>query len=417
MKNLIYTAVVILSVLAIQSCKSEGQNQQMAAAHQTINLPVTQISTKDIVGYQEYPTNIEGKVNNAVRAKISGYITHVYVDEGQYVSKGQPLFKLETNVQSQDANAAQSAIGAADSNISAANAAIKAAQAGVDAAQLEVDKLKPLVEKNIIGGVQLETAQANLMRAQSQLQQAQAAKRQAEAGKQQAQAGYNAVKANIDYGTVRSPISGVLGTINFREGSLVGPGDPTPITTVSETGEVYAYFSMNESQYFDFLENTEGQTVKQKLNQLPEVDLVLPNGQTYPEKGKIKTVTGQIDPATGTIQFRASFANKNGLLSNGNSGFIRIPQSYNDALIVPTTATFEQQGSVYVYKVKNDTAYSTRIMTEAEVNNRTIVNSGLEKGDIIVIKGMGKLRNGTPMVSQMTDFEEAIQPIETIMSN
>src|SRR5690606_32497816 len=145
-------------------------------------------------------------------------------------------------------------------------------------------------------------AKDNLSRAQGQLEQARAAY-------QQAQANYSGVQANIDFGVVRSPISGVVGAINFREGSLVGPADQTPITTVSETGEVYAYFSMNEREYFDFLANTEGKNISEKLKNIPEVELVLANGQVYSEKGKIKTVTGQINPQTGTIQFRATFAN------------------------------------------------------------------------------------------------------------
>src|SRR5690606_16925447 len=136
------------------SCgKDEQQPQGMNAAP---SLPVTEITTKEVTGFTAFPVNIEGKVNNEVRAKIQGYITQVFVDEGQIVSKGQPLFKLETNVLSQNANAAKS-------GMTAAQASVKAAEASVKAAQVEVDKLVPLVEKNIISNVQLETAKANLM--------------------------------------------------------------------------------------------------------------------------------------------------------------------------------------------------------------------------------------------------------------
>ncbi len=384
-------AVSFLALLMLTSCNN--QSEQHVAPPPT--LPVVEVVTKDLTGYRSYPVNIEGKVNNAIRAKISGYIREVYVDEGQVVHKGQTLFRLETNVLSQDANAAKSGINAAQANISAA-------QASVNAAQVEVDKLVPLVDKKIISNVQLETAKANLSRAQSQLAQARASY-------QQAQANYSGIQANIDFSMVKSPISGIVGAINFREGSLVGPTDQTPITNVSETGEVYAYFSMNESDYLDFLSEAEGTTVKEKLNNMPEVELILANGDTYSEKGKIQTVTGQINPQTGTIQFRAMFKNDNRLLSNGNSGSIRIPKQYTNVLAVPENSTYEQQGIIYVYTVRKDTVYSTPIEVEDRINNIAIVKSGLKKGEIVVAQGIGKLRNQAPIKEQKVDFDSIIQ--------
>lgn len=392
-----FAITVLLSASIISCGKKEQQPQGM---NQTPSLPVTEISTKEVTGYTAFPVNIEGRVNNDVRAKIQGYITQVYVDEGQVVSKGQPLFKLETNVLSQNANAAKS-------GVTAAQASVKAAEASVKSAQVEVDKLIPLVEKNIISNVQLETAKANLMRAQSQMAQAQAAY-------QQAQANYSGIQANIDFSVVRSPISGVVGSINFREGSLVGPSDPTPITSVSEVGEVFAYFSMNEREYFDFLEETEGKNVSEKLKNIPDVELVLANGQLYNEKGKIKTVTGQINPQTGTIQFRATFPNKDRLLSNGNSGTIRIPKEYGEALVIPETATFEQQGYTYVYLVEKDTATMKIIEIEDRIDNLAVVKSGLKKGDKIVVEGMGKLRDNSPIAPQLVPFDSVTKPIKPV---
>lgn len=393
-KTIIITSLATL--LAIQSCKNEQPQQ----APQAPALPVVEVTAKNVIGYQEFPVSIEGKVNNAVRAKISGYITQVYVDEGQSVSKGQPLFKLETNVQAQNANAAKSGISAAQANINAA-------QAAVNAAQVEVNKLIPLVEKNIISSVQLETAKANLLGSQGQLAQAKAAY-------QQAQANYSGIQANIDFGVVRSPISGIVGAINFREGSLVGPSDATPITNVSEVGEVYAYFSMNEREYLDFLEATEGENVSQKLKNVPEVELVLANNEVYAEKGKIQTVTGQINPQTGTIQFRASFPNQQRLLSNGNSGTIRIPKHYDNAIVVPESSTFEQQGLTFVYKVEQDTVRQTGINILVRANNLALIESGVKKGDKVVAQGTGKLRNGAPVKSIPTNLDSLVNAVKPI---
>ena len=408
-QSFFYLGLIAISLIACKNNENQG-----AAAPQAKSYPVIEVPVKTVIGYDEFPTTIQGKNNNEVRAKISGYITNVYVDEGDYVQKGQRLFSLETNTLNQEANAAKAGVRASDSQIEAADASIQTAKAAVDAAQVEVNKLIPLVEKGIISNVQLETAKANLNSAKSQLSQARAAKSQAQAGKGQAEANLNSIYANINYSVIRSPISGVVGKINQREGSLVGPTGTTPITTVSETGEVFAYFSMNESDYLDFLSQTEGSNLDQKLSNLPEVDLVLANGNTYEEKGNIETVTGQIDPQTGTVQFRASFNNKNKLLSNGNSGTIRIPKEYVNVAVVPEQATFEQQGIVYVYKVVQDTTLSTVVELTDRVNNMAIIASGVNQGDVVVANGVGNLRSGTAIQPQVVAIDSILQTLQPV---
>lgn len=388
MKNTVLFFVISLLFL---SCKKEQPAMQMPV----IPYPVVTVESRDVVGYQEFPTQIQGVNNNEVRAKIQGYITEVVVDEGQTVNKGQVLFRLETNTLTQSASAAQAGVRASSANI-------EAARARVNAAQVEVDRLKPLVERNIISSVQLESANASLMSAQSQLAQAQASYSQSNAAFQE-------VQANIGYSVIRSPISGTVGKINMREGSLVGPTSPMPITTVSQTNQIYAYFSMNESQYLNFLHKTEGNSIDEKLANMPGVELVLANGVLYDETGKIEAVTGQIDPNSGTVQFRATFDNESRLLSNGNSGILRIPESYSDVLVIPEQSTFEQQGFVYVFKVENDTARSTQVDIQARVSNMALVRDGLKVGDQIVASGVGILRNGAAIIPNPVKFDSIVK--------
>ncbi|WP_028872368.1 efflux RND transporter periplasmic adaptor subunit [Psychroserpens burtonensis] len=369
--------LLALSVfLIILSCGNKEENSATAQEAPPATFPVTQIQLKTVTGYQEYPTSIEGVVNSDVRAKTSGYIQKVLVDEGQKVRKGQILFELETQSLSQDAGAAK---------------------ARINVAQVEVEKLIPLVEKNIISSIQLETAKANLA---------------------QAKANYSGVVANIDYATIKSPIDGYVGAINFREGALISPSDATPLTEVSEISKVYAFFSFNEAQYIDHLQRSEGKSKAERIENAPDVSLVLPNGKMYSETGRIQTSTGQINQNTGTITIRAAFNNPNELLTNGNSGKIRIPIEYKNAIVVPQSATFEQQKDILIYTLdKDNKAKSTLIKVKDRVGNLYVIESGLIEGDKIIISGVGKLRTGTPIIPQETSFDDAIKPIATSFKN
>lgn len=363
-------ASIIFSIFSLISCKNDQQAPQQQAA---MPYPVIEVPVRTVTGYSSYPVSLEGTVNSAVRAKVPGYITDVLVDEGQKVNKGQTLFKLETEALSQDAGAAK---------------------ANVNAAQVEVDKLKPLVEKGIISNVQLETAKARL---------------------EQAKANYSSIAANIGYATIKSPVDGFVGSINYREGALVSPNDPQPLTTVSDIEEVYAFFSMNEKEYLNFLQDTPGKNLSEKIDNFPPVQLVLVNGSIYEQEGKIETVTGQIDPATGTVSFRAVFPNPNQLLASGNSGKIRIPRTYEDVPVIPESASFEQQGRVYVYRVQGDTlAVSTTIQVRDRVQNLIVAEAGLEPGTVIVAQGVGKLRNNTPITPQPIPFDSIVNSIKPV---
>lgn len=372
MKTIKLPLVISLSFIALfLSC---GEKEQAPQGPQgPMPFQVTTIPQKTVTGYTVYPTSIEGVNNSEVRAKITGYITDVLVDEGQKVRKGQTIFKLETQSLNQDA---------------------AGAKANVNAAQVEVDKLKPLVEKNIISAVQLETAKAKLLQAQSS---------------------YNSIGANIDYANIKSPVDGFVGAIRLRKGTLVSPSSQEPLTTVSDISEVYAYFSMNEREYLDFIQNAEGKDIEAKIKNLPRVTLILANGSEYEKEGTVETINSQVNPNTGSISFRAIFDNTNRLLTNGNSGKIKVPKTYTDVVVVPKESTYEQQGSFYVYKIaEDDMAVSTRINVLADVNNMYVVKDGLKEGDRIVAKGVAKLRGDTKIKPMDVPFDSIAKPIDKV---
>lgn len=370
MKTRLKNSIPLLALLLIMSCGEDASKSAAAASRPAPLLPVVELPLQTVTTYKMYPTNIEGLTNSDVRAKISGYITDVLVDEGEKVKKGQVLFKLETQSMNQDA---------------------AAAKANVNAAQVEVDKLKPLVEKNIISAVQLETAKAKLAQAKS---------------------GYSGIAANIGYGTIKSPVDGYVGSIRLRKGSLVSPNDQQPLTTVSDISNVYAYYSMNEKEYLDFLQSAEGTSKADKIKNFPKVSLILANGVEYDSKGTIETINSQINPKSGTISFRALFKNDNELLTNGNSGTIKVPTVFENVVVVPQQATFEQQESVFVYQVGEDNKTTAQAITvKATSGSLYVIESGINEGETIVIKGISKLRSGMEIQPKMSDFDSIVKPI------
>lgn len=333
--------------------------------------PTVQVDKRTVEHTATFPASIEGTVNSTIRAKVPGYIESVLVDEGQMVKKGQLLFRLETQSLSQDA---------------------EAAKARINVAQVEVDKLKPLVEKNIIGQVQLETAKANL---------------------EQAKSTYQGIAANIGYANIKSPVDGVMGSIPFRKGNLVSSQDTRPLTTISSISEVYAYFSMNEKDLIGFLKKIEGETLEAKAENIPPVLLQLADGSLFPHEGRIETITGEINPNTGTVQFRATFPNPEGLLRNGSSGTILLPEKMEDVLVVPVLSTFERQGNTFVYIVQGDSLVSKSVSQKAKIGGLAVIE-GLNVGDRILAEGVSKVGPGTKIVSQPTSIDSITSSFETV---
>lgn len=362
MKN--FSIVSIFALLILASCGKKEQQQMPPQG--PAPFPVQTVTKQDAVVYQEYTANLEGQQNVEIRAKVNGFIQKIYVDEGQVVKKGQLLFKLETQTLNEDASAAKAA---------------------VQAAQVEVDRLKPLVDRKIISNVQLETAKAKLAQAKSN---------------------YGSIAANIGYGTIVSPVNGVIGSLPFREGSLVSATSQEPLTTVSDTKIVRAYFSMNEKQLLFFNKTFKGATTAEKLKAAPEVSLLLVDGSEYDQKGKLATMNGLVNPETGTTQFRAEFSNPQAILRSGSSGIVRLPIVEKDAILVPQNAVFEMQGKKMIYVVGQGNKVKSKIIEVSGTSELNfIVTSGLNEGEVVVIEGASKLKDDVEIIPQQPKTEAA----------
>lgn len=363
-KRTLLSAIAALTILA--SCGKK--EEQQAPPQGPMPFPVQTVVKQDATTYEEYTANLEGQQNVEIRPKVDGFIQKIFIDEGQQVRKGQVLFKLETQTLNQDA---------------------AAAKANVNAAQVEVDRLAPLVERNIISKVQLETAKARLA---------------------QAKAAYAAVAATIGYATITSPVNGVIGTLPYREGSLVSANVEMPLTTVSDTKVMRAYFTMNEKQMLNFSRTFKGATLQQKLGNVPQVSLLLVDGSEYDVKGRLETVSGLVNEGTGTSEFRAEFNNPEAVLRSGSTGVVRIPIQRKDAILVPQNAVFDMQGKQMIYVVQKDNTVKSKIITTETTSGLDfVVSEGLEAGEVVVTEGASKLKDGMAIVPQQAKKAEDAQ--------
>lgn len=373
MIKVVRMCLAIVLGFAIISC-STSTSQPALQGPQAFD--VTKLKTENVQVYHEYAANIEGIQNIDIRPKVDGFIEEIYIDEGIQVKKGQKLFTLEAEELNQQ--------------VKAAKANVELAQAQMEAAQVEVDKLKPLVDKNIIGEIQLRSAISNHNAAKAQWNVTKAT--------------YQNAKENLAYTIITSPVDGIVESLPYKVGSLVGRNEPQPLTTVSNINEVYAYFSINEKMLLDFNRQFKGGNIQEQIAQMAEVELTLADGKSYSYKGRIETITGMVNPRTGSVNYRAKFPNPEMLLRSGNSGKIRLSSNVENALLVPQKSTFEIQGRRFVYAVDvNNTVISKSINIDQTYNDYFIINSGLSRGETIVANGLIKLREGMVIKPQFAD--------------
>lgn len=371
----------ILSIPVFLPACNSGKNANEADKNQAGTYKVLELKPGSTTLFTEYPASIEGQENIEIRPKIDGYIEKIFVDEGTVVKKGQALFKINAPQYEQE--------------VITSTANIQRAMADVSAAKMAVNKVKPLVDQDIVSKFELEAAQYNLQAKEAALEQAKASL-------------FNA-KTNLGYTLVNSPVDGVVGSIPFRLGSLVSSNTTQPLTTVSSIGNVYAYFAMNEKELLNFAKDGNG-SFKDKIAQLPPVSLVLSDGTLYEKEGRIQTVNGLINTATGAADVRASFPNTNGLIRSGSSATIRIPTKVENKIIIPQRATFELQDKHMVVLVGADQKTSNvaiNVLAKA-AGNFYIVESGLKAGDKIVLEGASSIKSGTLIKSEMVSAAQIL---------
>lgn len=353
--------IFALYSLILCSCKSEAEKENSVTSYPLMTLKPENRSLSVL-----YSATLEGKQDVEVRPQVSGTITKVCVKEGAKVQKGQVLFVID-----------QVPYRAA---LKKAEAAVSTAEANVDISKQTLEGKELLYKDKVISDFELRTAQNNLKSAQAALMQAEAERTDA--------------LNNLSYTEVKSPVDGYAGMTSIRVGTLVSASMSESLITVSDNSEMYAYFSLTENQVLKLTEAYK--SLDSALKSFPEVSLVLNDGSTYDEPGKVDVISGIIDKSTGTVRLRAVFPNSGKRLMSGGSVNVSVPYSKENVLVIPQEATYEIQNRIFAYKVVDGKAVSTPIeVFEINDGKEYIVESGLNVGDVIVSEGAGLLKEGT----------------------
>lgn len=358
-------AVVLLIIIGFSSCGKSGSD---AGAFAPPKPEVDFLETKSITGQVEkkYPGTVEGTVNVDIKAQVSGYLEAIYVKEGDYVNKGQSLFKIKGDVYAEQVNNSR--------------AAYKSAQANLANAKLEVEKIKPLVDGKVFSDMQLKTAQANYEAAVAQVAQAKAA--------------LGSSQLNADFSLIKAPVSGYISRIPNRIGNLVTPNDAVPLTVLSEINTVFVYFSLTEADYLAFSKDP-------KSNQT--VSLIMADDSEYDQKGKLEVASGNIDRNTGTISLKAIFPNPKKLLRSGGSARVILNNSLSSVITIPMASVKDIQDKFFVFVLKPGNKVAM-VPIEIAGNSGTnyFVKSGLKSGDKIALNSIDALYDNVEVVPKTT---------------
>lgn len=351
LKKILATGALALVMLSCSQNKDENRKEN-------IEVPILKVVEKDTVVSNSFVTDIQAKKNIEIRSRMMGLMQDVYVNEGQIVKKGQVLFKINDSEYQME--------------LAKLNANVRQAEADIRIASIEVSQLQSLYNKKYVASNELDLAKAKL--------------ESAKAKKAYAMAEKDAVLQKINFTRITAPFDGVIDIIPFKEGSLIENG--ALLTTLSQLDEILAYFSIPENLYFEL-------TSENKLNNHQKIELILPNGKNYEFGGTLNTAESEIDRNTGSIRYKVAFPNPDRLIKHGTSGKLVISEDQPKSILIPQKSTFSIQDKTYVFVVdKNNKVKQKNIVVSSTLNDSYLIESGLNRNDIIVLEGTQSLRDG-----------------------
>ena len=396
-------SLMLLIIMGLVSCKID-MPKETESSFETMTVKISDIEIPI-----KFSAKMKGQADVTISPQVSGQLMKICVTEGQQVSAGQTLFVIDSRNAQHDLESAQASVQSAQANVQSAQAGLQSAQANLVSAQakansakLEYESNKNLFDKKIVSSYTLENslntykqAQAAVGQAKATVEQARATVEQAKASVSQAQTGVSSARVNLGLCTITSPVSGIVGEISVRAGDQVTP--MSQLTIVSGIQQMEAWFSIPESILEEGVQAGATSSDKnQYIAALPDVTFTMKNGTEYPHKGRISSMTGVVDAATGSLACKATFPNPDGHLYSGIQGTVVLPIKHNDVMVIPQNAVVRLQDKSLVYKVKADsTATAVKVVTTDAGNGKDfIVIEGLKVGDRIVTVGANNLQEG-----------------------
>lgn len=363
MKRMYYAKLTSLlcAVVGLASCGPE-MPKEVKSSFETMT-----VKTSDIELPYKFSARMKGQNDVTITPQVSGQLMKIAVSEGQQVKKGQTLFIIDSRNAQLDLEAAQ--------------ANLQAALASENSAKLEYESNKNLFEKKIVSSYLLNSSENSY--------------KQAQAAVAQARSSVNRAKVNLSFCTITASVSGIIGEIPVRVGDQVSP--MTQLTMLSGNTTMYAEFSVTEGIIEAMVqEGMKATDVEKYIANLPEATFVMKNGTEYPHKGRVISLTGIVNAATGSLTSKVSFPNPDGHLYSGIQGTIVMPFAEKGVIVIPQNAVVRLQDKSLVYKVQADsTATAVDVTTQDTGNGKDfIVTSGLNAGDCIVTTGANNVTEG-----------------------
>lgn len=378
------------TVFTSVSC-SEGTGKGKKNA-EVLEVPVFTLTPKSIEVPQTYVCDLQAIQFVEVRSKVEGFVENIYVDEGQNVKKGQPLFQLSSAEYNELVNSAK--------------AKLMQARAEEKSATLEVERLKVLVDKKIYSQSELELAQSKKDMAQSAIMEAQSMLKNAQVG--------------LSYTTVKAPFDGIVDRIPYKTGSLVKSGDL--LTNITDISEIFAYYRITENEYLEYMrgeldkgsDNEQmNQQVKETLQkEQEEISLIMSDGVVYPYKGKLETMEADFEQGTGSIALRVRFPNPDQLIKHGASGKVQMKSMLNDVFLIPQKSTFEIQEYNYVYLVDSENKVNVRSFRPMGRHGLFYIAQDFNPNDKAVLEGIQLLKDDVTVKTNPVEEEEIYKSLD-----
>ena len=353
----IFMVMSLCALLCNVGCKTEKEGKEEETKFLATN-PIKMDTTLT----EDYVCQIRSIRHIELRAQERGYLDEIYVDEGDFVKKGQLLFKIMPKLY---------------------EAEMQRAKAEANFAEIEYQNTKRLADSNVVAPNELAMAKAKYDKAKAEL---------------------SLTQVHLDFTEIRAPFDGIIDRFHVRQGSLIDEGEL--LTNLSDNSKMWVYFNVPEAEYLDY-------KTKMKNDDKQKVSLLMANNEMFNHTGVIETIEADFNNETGNIPFRATFPNPDGLLRHGETGSVLLTTPVKGAIIIPQKATFEVLDKKYVYVITKDNKIQSReIKIAAELPHIFLISDGLSLDDKILLEGLRLVKENEKIEYKLEKPEYVISHLE-----